>query len=98
MAVASVDDVATSLGRPIAGTEEDQVNMWLGDAELQIRLRLGSIADLDQDVVAYVEREAVAARVRNPGGARGAYGVCAPASAPVRRAGPVRGSASLAAR
>ena len=68
MAVATVDDVATSLGRPITGTEEEQVAMWLGDAELQIRLRLGPITDLDQDVVAYVEREAVAARVRNPEG------------------------------
>jgi hypothetical protein len=68
MAVASVDDVATSLGRPITGTEEEQVEMWLGDAELQIRLRLGPIAGLDQEVVAYVEREAVAARVRNPEG------------------------------
>ena len=69
MAVATVDDVATSLGRPITdATEIAQVNQWLGDAELQIRLRLGDVSLLDQDVVEYVEREAVVARMRNPDG------------------------------
>lgn len=69
MAVATVSDVATSLGRPITDAAEvAQVEQWLADAELLIRSRLGDIAALDQDVVAYVEREAVVARLRNPDG------------------------------
>lgn len=69
MAVATLQDVATSLGRPITDTTEvDQVNQWLGDAELQIKLRLGDLAALDQAAIAYVEREAVVARLRNPDG------------------------------
>ena len=69
MAVATVSDVATSLGRPIADTAEvAQVEQWLADAELLIRSRLGDVTALDQDVVAYVEREAVVARLRNPDG------------------------------
>lgn len=69
MAVATVDDVATSLGRPISdATEVAQVTQWLADAELQIRVRLGDIAALDQEVLAFVEREAVVLRLRNPEG------------------------------
>ena len=69
MAVASVDDVSVSLGRPITeGSEVAQVSQWLEDAELQIRLRLGPVETLDQAALAFVEREAVVARVRNPEG------------------------------
>lgn len=69
MAVATLDDVATSLGRPITDTAEvAQVNQWLDDAELMIRLRFSDLTALDQDVLAYVEREAVVARLRNPDG------------------------------
>ena len=66
MAVASVDDVATSLGRPITGLEEAQVEMWLDDAERQIRKRLGDVSLLDQDDLAYVEREAVILKIKRP--------------------------------
>ena len=66
MAVASVDDVATSLGRPISGLEESQVEMWLDDAERQIRKRLGDVSLLDQDDLAYVEREAVILKIKRP--------------------------------
>jgi hypothetical protein len=69
MAIASVQDVATSLGRPITSTEEiAQVNQWLGNAELLIRARLGDVALLDAEAVAYVETEAVVRKVRNPDG------------------------------
>ena len=68
MTVANWQDVGLSLGRPLTDAERAQIEMWLGDAEMQIRLRLGDVAALDAEVVAYVEREAVAARVRNPEG------------------------------
>ena len=69
MAVATINEVAVSLGRPITETDEvAQVKQWLEDAELQIRLRLGPVADLDQQALAFVEREAVVARMRNPQG------------------------------
>ena len=69
MSVATVDEVATSLGRPITEQAEvDQVQQWLADAEMQIRLRLGDVQLLDPEVVAYVEREAVVLKVRNPDG------------------------------
>lgn len=69
MAVATVSDVEISLGRPISDpTEVAQVDQWLADAELQIKLRLGDLAALDQDALAFVEREAVVARLRNPDG------------------------------
>ena len=42
--------------------------MWLDDAETLIRLRLGDVDALDQDVLAMVEREAVVAVVNNPDG------------------------------
>lgn len=69
MAVATLDDVATSLGRPITDMAEvAQVNQWLGDAELLISLRFPDLTALNQDALKYVEREAVVARLRNPDG------------------------------
>jgi hypothetical protein len=69
VAVASVQDVADSLGRPITTTAEVvQVGKWLDDAEMQIRLRLGVVAALDQQALAFVEREAVILKIRNPEG------------------------------
>lgn len=68
MAVATNEQVATSLGRPLSVAEGAQVNMWLGDAELQIRLRLGDVTLLDQEALAYVEREAAILKLLNPEG------------------------------
>lgn len=69
MAVVTYEDVAVTLGRPITDSDEqDQVTRWIADAELLIRLRLGDVSLLDQDALAFVEREAVAARLRNPDG------------------------------
>lgn len=69
MTAATVADVAVSLGRPITDPNEvAQVTQWLGDAELQIKTRLGDVSLLDQPILAFVEREAVVARCRNPEG------------------------------
>lgn len=43
--------------------------MWADDALLQIRVRLGDVAALDQDVVDYVVRKAVAEKAKRPDGA-----------------------------
>jgi hypothetical protein len=65
MAVIDLTDVATAIGRPISTEEEQaQVDQWIADVELLIGARLGDLADLDQDLLAYVEREAVIARMR----------------------------------
>lgn len=66
MAVATTDDVAVALGRPISSAEEDQINYWLAGAELLIKSRLGDLALLDQDALKYVETEAIVAKVNNP--------------------------------
>lgn len=69
MALATVDDVAVAIGRPISdGVERAQVDYWLTSAELIIQSRLGDLALLDQDVLRFVETEAVAAKMQNPDG------------------------------
>lgn len=68
MAVIDYTVVETSLGRTLSAAERAQVEQWIGDAELLIGARLGDLALLDQDVLAYVVREAVVARMRNPEG------------------------------
>lgn len=69
MAVATHEDVAVAIGRPISlAAEQDQVNYWLDAAELVITSRLGDVADLDQAAVRYVETEAAAAKLQNPNG------------------------------
>jgi hypothetical protein len=65
MAVIIVDDVATAIGRPISDPDEQaQVEQWISDVELLIGARLGNLALLNQSLLAYVEREAVIARMR----------------------------------
>lgn len=67
--VATVQDVAIAIGRPITEeTEQARVEYWLEVAELLIKTRLGVVSALDQDAVKYVETEAVAARLSNPEG------------------------------
>lgn len=75
MAYATVEDVATRLGRPITEpTEVAQVDAWLEDVEVLIRAR---VPDLDalvtagtppEPVVVMVESNAVVRMVRNPEG------------------------------
>ena len=65
MAVATYEDVAVALGRSITSeAEQAQVEWWLQGAELLISVRLGDVSLLDQDLLKYVEVEAVVAKVR----------------------------------
>ena len=69
MSVATIEQVATSLQRsaPAADSPEGLAwQMWLDDAELQIRVRYPDLATLDQGVLALVERWAVEAKIKNP--------------------------------
>lgn len=68
MIAATVVDVEASLGRTLTDEETVQAAVWLDDAEMQIRLRLGDVSLLDQQALAYVEREAVVLKLRNPDG------------------------------
>lgn len=68
MAVATWQDVAVALARPstdFTADQQAQISYWLNGAELIIRGRLGDPAALDQDVLAYVETEVVAEKVRS---------------------------------
>lgn len=66
-----VSAVSTTLGRSFTEAEAAQVEMWVGDALMRIRLRYGDrFPLLDEQVVAYVVREAVAAKVKQPDGLR----------------------------
>lgn len=67
MAVASAEDVAVALGRPLTSAEEEQADWWLTGAEIAVRSRLGDPALLDQDVLLYVEAEVVAGKIRRAG-------------------------------
>lgn len=68
MAVATTGDVAVAVGRPISEPDEQsQVEWWLDAVELIVKARLGDVSALDQDVLRYVEVEAVAAKVRRHG-------------------------------
>lgn len=52
---------------PVAGSQaERQWSQWIANAMLQIRLRFGSIEELDPEVVDEVVRLAVAEKVRRP--------------------------------
>jgi hypothetical protein len=70
VAVAIWQDVATALGRSTSAfpaEQQNQITYWLNGIELLIRNRLGAVDALDQDLLAYVETEAVAEKVRNAG-------------------------------
>lgn len=67
MALATWQDVAVAIGRPSSDLTTDQqaqITYWLNGAELVIKSRLGTIADLDADTVKYVETEVVAEKLR----------------------------------
>lgn len=69
MVFVTPDDIAIELGRAAPGSgsiEEQQWLRWISNAELLISARLGDLAELDQDRLAYVIREAVAAHIRKP--------------------------------
>jgi len=63
------DLIAVALGRTapsVDAPEYDQWQMWISDALLLIKARLGDPALLDQEKLEYVVREAVVAQVRRP--------------------------------
>lgn len=63
-----VSDIETALGRTLTTQEQAQATQWIADALMLIGARLGDPAELDQDALDYVVREAVVARFRNPEG------------------------------
>lgn len=68
MAAATYEDVGVALRRTISdAAEQAQIEHWLTGAEMAIRSRLGDVTLLDQDVLTYVETEAVAEKVRRAG-------------------------------
>jgi len=68
VAAATYTDVGVALRRTISDTaEQAQIEHWLTGAEMAVRSRLGDPSLLDQDVLKYVETEAVAERVRRAG-------------------------------
>lgn len=68
---ATVDDVATTLGRPVTEPVEiSQVEAWIWKVQRRIRRRLGPLDLLDEDALTDVISEVVARRVRNPEGKR----------------------------
>lgn len=65
MAVIDYTDVATEIGRPISDSDEQaQVVQWIADVEMLIGAKVPDLTTLDQKLLAYVERQAVAARMR----------------------------------
>lgn len=67
----TIEDIAIALGRaedvPAAGGSVGrQWSMWMEDARMLIRARLGDLDALDQESLDYVVREAVVAQIRRP--------------------------------
>lgn len=63
----TAETIATALGRAtFTAEEETQWEMWIADALLLIEARLGDPAELDQNRLDYVVREAVLAHIRHP--------------------------------
>lgn len=71
MSYATVLDVATTLGRPITDTDEqNQITNWISKTERIISARLGDLDALDRQILADVISEVVGRRARNPDGKR----------------------------
>lgn len=70
MAVATTQDVADRLGRPLDESELPLAETLLGDVELLIRSKARNFDALDADAVKMVEATAVARVLRNPDGVR----------------------------
>lgn len=86
MAVATYQDVATAIGRPISDQDEQaQVEWWLNGIELVIIGRLGDVSELSAEVVRYVESEVVAEKVRRAGQAESSITVAVDDGSVTRR-------------
>lgn len=56
-----------SLPTPESGSQQGrQWSTWIADALLQVSARAGDVSGLDQDMLEYVVRMAVAAKVKRP--------------------------------
>ena len=75
MSFATVENVATEIGRPIPATEMPQVQQWIDRVEARIRLRVPGVDDLAtepayRESVTGVVVAVVARKVLNPEGLR----------------------------
>lgn len=61
-----LEQIRITLGRALTDVEREQAVLWLAATRLLIKKRLGDLAALDQDALAIVLVEVVAARLRNP--------------------------------
>lgn len=61
-----LEQIATTLGRPLTDAESAQARLWLTQAKVLIRNRLGDLDGLDQDALTLVLVEVVVARLRRP--------------------------------
>ena len=95
MAVVSVDDVAKGMGRPVDELNEGQVGQAIEDAETLLRIKLGDLTSLDQDVLKLVVRLAVTDYVQNPEGAAEESWTMDDASHTVKRGGAPDGRVSI---
>lgn len=67
------DDIARTLEQEAPSDSSPTFKawtQWIADARTQIRVRLGDLERLDEEVLDYVVREAVAEKVRNPQGVK----------------------------
>jgi hypothetical protein len=58
--------VALGLSTPVSTAQELQWSLWISEARLLIRARLGDLTLLDQGLLDYVVRQAVVAQVSKP--------------------------------
>ena len=66
---ATIEDVATTLGRPITDPDETkQVESWIQKVQRRVYRRLGDLDRLDGESLRDVISEVVARRIRNPEG------------------------------
>lgn len=61
-----LDQIATSLGRSLTAAETAQAALWLAQARILLKARLGDLGKLDQDALDMVLVEVVVARLRRP--------------------------------
>ena len=70
----SVEDVATTVGRPLSSAESAQAALWISDTGLLIAARANrehvDVSSIDPGILDMVVREAVAARIKKPDAAK----------------------------
>jgi len=63
-----LDQIEVSLGRSLSDTERDQASLWLGQARVLLKARLGDLSTLDQDALNMVLVEIVVSRLQHSSG------------------------------